>query len=215
MTVKDYQLLKKHEYSFYSGRMGEVFNDWHVKKIDTTEAIQKLKKWYNKGIEKIGDGNQAGIQKKELERCFDSLTSFIKDKDLVEEESSNNSLYHFFEILKDTAPETYNVIKKMLAINEAEIEAIHSTQTPEHKQPIQNKFVKEMIEEGILSKDGKIPLKKLDDVACFLVDKGQNLTVRVLQDLDLTKRDGKPYSSRAYGKAVNIANSTSRKNMQK
>jgi hypothetical protein len=63
-----------------------------------------------------------------------------------------------------------------------------------------------MIEEGLLSKDGKKPLKSLDSIAGFLVDNGQFPTVASLVDLGLKKRNGEQYKKRAYQKALNYAN---------
>jgi hypothetical protein len=69
----------------------------------------------------------------------------------------------------------------------------------------QNKYIPQMIADGILSKDGKTPLKSLDKVACFLKEKGQNVSVRLLMDLGLQKRNGKSYAERTYEHAVNMA----------
>jgi hypothetical protein len=69
-----------------------------------------------------------------------------------------------------------------------------------------NKYVVEMIQDGILSKDGKTPLTNLDDVACYLVKKNQKVTMKVLIDLGLQKSDGKPYSKSAYTRALFLAN---------
>lgn len=161
-------MLDNHNYSFYTGNMGKIFSDWHDKKIDGTKAVQMLKRWYDKGIRKVKSEKYADIEKKELKRCFDSLASFIRNYDLVNEE-----------------------------------ETPYNNQEP--KQHIQNELVPKMIEKGILSKNGKTPLKNLDLVACFLVDEKQSPTVTTLLDLELIKRDGNPYSLRACHKAINVA----------
>ena len=93
----------------------------------------------------------------------------------------------------------------------SEIEAIPEKQNPEPKQHIQNELVPKMIEKGVLSSDGKMPLKNINDVASFLVENGQFPTVATLKNFGLIKRDGKPYSDRAYEKAIDIANSIQRR----
>jgi hypothetical protein len=86
MTSREARLLKSHTYSFYTGNMGKVFNDWYDKKVNGTKAIQMLKRWHDKGIQKVNSEKYANIQKKELKRCFDTLALFIRDNDLVDEE---------------------------------------------------------------------------------------------------------------------------------
>ena len=163
MTSEEKRILDNHNhnYSFYAGRMGEVFCDWYDKKIDGTEAAQKLRKWYKLGLKETKKEKYSDIKVRELEECFNALDSFVRKYDLVDNDKKS---------------------------------------TP------QNKFINEMIGEGILSKDGKAPLKKLDDIAYFLVEKSQFITVATLKDMGLKKRNGEPYSDRAYQKALNYAN---------
>ena len=161
MTPEEYCLLGNHNYSFYTKKMGGVFCDWYDKKIDGTEAAQKLRKWYEKGLKKTKKEEHSDIKARELEECFNALDSFVRTYDLVDDD-------------KESTP--------------------------------QNNLINEMIGEGILSKDGKTPLRKFDAVAFFLVEKGQFPTVASLKDMGLKKRDGKPYSDRAYQVALNNAN---------
>ena len=115
MTSEEYRLLDNHVYSFYTGNMGKVFNDWHDKKIDGTTAVQKMKRWYNKGLEKIVHEKYADIQKQELKRNFDSLVSFIRDYDLVDEDESLEKHY-LMTRLEEEAPTAFEAIKKAIAI---------------------------------------------------------------------------------------------------
>ena len=99
-----------------------------------------------------------------------------------------------------------NSPKKLDDRRSGESEALLGSQNQESKILVQNKLINQMIEEGILSKDGKRPLKSLDSVAFFLVVKMQIPTVATLKDMELTKRNGDPYSERAYKKAIYTAN---------
>ena len=196
MTLEEYNLLDNHTYSIYTGRMGKIFCDWYDKKIDGTEAIQMLKEWYDKGLKKIKNEKHVAIQKKELKRCFDSLASFIRDNDLIDEGElpKNYKIHRLMKKLDNIVP-LVSEIKKVL-----------DRQNQEPKQYIQNELVSKMIEKGILSSDGKTPLKNLDGIAIFLMDNGQFPSMKSLKDLGLMKSNGKPYSDRAYQKALHIAN---------
>jgi len=147
MTKEEYHLIDNYnKYSFYTGKMGKVFTDWYDGKIDGTNAIKKLKQWYNKGLKKIEEernadikkaenkkeeinadidadikiaNSKADIRKLELKRHFDSLFSYIDDNDLVDNDDLlDNYENHFFMILlKNIAPFAYQAMKKALSIN--------------------------------------------------------------------------------------------------
>jgi len=107
--------------------------------------------------------------------------------------------------------ETNELYEKYKVEIEALPEAIHQKATGQ--LPLtQNKYITEMIEEGILSKDGKTPIKSLNDVAIFLADKGQKVTTRLLLDLKLQKDNGELYTRRACEYATNLANTDENQN---
>ena len=116
MTQEEYNLLENHNYSTYTGWMGKVFSDWYDKKIDGTKAVQMLEQWYNKGLKEIENEKHFDIQKKELERCFDALDSYIRKNELIEEPSENYENNFFMILLKNTAQTAYKRLKKALVI---------------------------------------------------------------------------------------------------
>ncbi|ULQ60686.1 hypothetical protein K7I13_05280 [Brucepastera parasyntrophica] len=139
MTPKEYRLLNNHDYSQDMGEMGKIFTEWNDKKINGTNAVQMMKQCYDVGLEKIENKKSIEIQKKELKRCFDSLASYIKNRDslddkelfttnsdsapktkdhsLVDSEELPDCYKHFFMVLlENTAPDAYNAMKKALDI---------------------------------------------------------------------------------------------------
>jgi glutathionyl-hydroquinone reductase len=86
MIPEEYMLLKQHDYSYFAGKMGEIFWDWHNKKIKGNEAAQNIKRWYEKGLEKLVKCEHVDIQQRELKRQFDSLYSYICDWDLIDDD---------------------------------------------------------------------------------------------------------------------------------
>ena len=191
------ELSEEKYYTIYTGRMGKVFCDWHDKKIDGTKAVQQLKEWYNKGLKKIKNKNGKDFQKEELKRCFDSLAAFIRDNELIDEGniSGNYEIQQLSKKFESLTPLIYETIEKIL-----------DKQNQEPKQHFQSKLIKEMIEETILSKDGKTPYKSLNDIAIFIVKNNKPLSMKLLLDLGLRKKDGDPYGDSAYQKAIHYAN---------
>ena len=91
MTGEERKLVNgKAPYSFYASKIGELYLAWQDKKIDGNTAVKKMKKWYEKGHEKIKKEENADIHQKELKRIFDSLYSFIQEYDLIDDEEATS-----------------------------------------------------------------------------------------------------------------------------
>jgi hypothetical protein len=128
MTYEEHCLLKKNSYSFYTGNMGKVFNDWHDKKIDGTKAIQLLKGWYNKGLEEIKKENCADtdINQNEMKRHYDSLDSYIRKYDLINDEeltlTANMSIIQFYNLVNvfPKFKDDYPILKENSYLHETE-----------------------------------------------------------------------------------------------
>jgi hypothetical protein len=113
MTQEEYRVLDNHNYSIYTGEMGKIFNDWQNDIIDGNKAAQDMKKWYIKGAKKLEIEKYADIKQNELKRCFDSLDSYIRDHDLVDDDDDYEKLL-FIMHLKREAPKSYEAIKRAI-----------------------------------------------------------------------------------------------------
>ena len=120
MTPEEYCLLDNHNYSFFTEKMGGIFNEWHDKKIDGITAIHRLKHWHSKGMRKLDNVNHSNIQKKELEKFFNSFALYIEDNDMVVDEkllSDNYEDHILMRLLIEVALTAYKTLKKAIALN--------------------------------------------------------------------------------------------------
>ena len=160
MTPEEYRLLDNHDYSLYTGKMGEVFCEWHDKKIDKKRALRDLNELLDEGLGEIKGEKYAEIKEKELKRCFDSLALFIMYTNQLDTKVPTfpNKSSFSMVLLSTLDYPKFKDDYEMLKENEYLLETVHGLRWIKSKQSLAEYF------HSIANSDKKMSWKTLEKI---------------------------------------------------